>query len=95
MIIVIRKQPENDFVAFVADPVCTYWSDQFANDFAPFKNGIAAKGNTWAEALENIKGRINEYRNVFMNATRREPEFIEDGKATIITEKFDIDDFLN
>ena len=64
MIIVIKKQAENRFIAFVADPKITFISGEHEKNFVPFRNGIVAEGKTWDEAWINIKHQIDRYLNV-------------------------------
>lgn len=93
MIIVIRKEPNNKFLAFVADPKSTFVSG-YEIEFEPFRNGIVAEGQTWGEALENIKHQVDKYREVHIKAMNEEPEFIKNGQVTIITEGAVFEDFL-
>lgn len=94
MLIVIGKESANKFLAFVADPVLTFASGEHETEFEPFRNGIFACGETWGEALENIKSQINKYVNVYKIAMGGFPQFIQDGKAKIITEDVVVEDFL-
>lgn len=94
MIIVIRKQSDGKFVANVDDPTVTFMSDPNPDDFGPFRNGIIADGNTWGEALENIKRQINEYISVYNRAKGELPEFADNGVATIISENTTLADLL-
>jgi len=94
MIIVIRKQTEDKFVAHVDDPIVTHQSDPNFDALKPFQNGIIAEGNTWGEALENIKKKINKYIDGYKGATGNFPSFTKDGTATIISENTTMDDFL-
>ncbi len=94
MIIVIKKQAENRFIASVADPKITFISGEHEKNFAPFRNGIVAEGKTWGEAWINIKHQIDRYLNVYLAATGESPQFVKDGKATILSEGVVIDDLL-
>lgn len=94
MIIIIRKQTDGKFVAHVDDPIVTYQSDSNSNAFKPFQNGIIADGNTWGDALENIKKEINQYIDAYKRTRGDYPSFTKNGTATIISENTTIDDLL-
>lgn len=93
MTILITKITDSKFVAKVIDPVVSYMSAPNPDDFVQFENGINAEGETWEQALRNIKKEISKYLSVYQTANGALPTFIG-CKTTITTEGTTFEDIL-